>query len=87
MTIPNGYSKQTINGHAYTVYRQKDGQKIGVLSAGGKNLKSIVAHDSTDVLIYAKIVGANGLSTGSYLMISGKGIPGYLKHTIPLAKS
>lgn len=59
MTIPNGYSKQTINGHAYTAYRQKDGQKIGVLSAGGKNLKSIEAHDSLDVLIYAKIGGAN----------------------------
>ena len=59
MTIPNGYSKQTINGHAYTVYKQKDGQKIGVLSAGGKNLKSIVAHDSPDALIYAKIGGAN----------------------------
>lgn len=59
MTIPNGYSKQTINGHAYMVYRQKDGQKIGVLSAGGKNLKSIVAHDSPDALIYAKIGGAN----------------------------
>ena len=59
MTIPNGYSKQTINGHAYTIYRQKDGQKIGVLSAGGKNLKAIVAHDSPDALIYAKIGGAN----------------------------
>ena len=59
MTIPKGYSKQTIGGHAYMVYRQKDGQKIGVLSAGGKNLKSIEAHDSLDVLIYAKIGGAN----------------------------
>ena len=59
MTIPKGYSKQTVNGHAYTVYRQKDGQKIGVLSAGGKNLRSIMAHDSTNVLIYAKIGGAN----------------------------
>lgn len=59
MTIPKGYSKQTIGGHAYMVYRQKDGQKIGVLSAGGKNLKSIVAHDSPDALIYAKIGGAN----------------------------
>ena len=59
MTIPNGYSKKTINGHAYTVYRQKDGQKIGVLSAGGKNLKAISAHDSPDALIYAKIGGSN----------------------------
>ena len=59
MTIPKGYSKQTINGHAYTIYRQKDDQKIGVLSAGGKNLKSIEAHDSLDILIYAKIGGAN----------------------------
>lgn len=59
MTIPKGYSKQVINGHAYMVYRQKDGQKIGVLSAGGKNLKAISAHDSTDALIYAKIGGAN----------------------------
>lgn len=59
MTIPKGYSKQTINNHAYMIYRQKDGQKIGVLSAGGKNLKAISAHDSTDSLIYAKIGGAN----------------------------
>ena len=59
MTIPKGYSKQAINGHGYMVYRQKDGQKIGVLSAGGKNLKSIVAHDSPDALVYAKIGGAN----------------------------
>lgn len=59
MTIPKGYSKQVINGHAYMVYRQKDGQKIGLLSAGGKNLKAISAHDSTDVLIYAKLGGAN----------------------------
>ncbi|MCI6067806.1 MAG: hypothetical protein MR707_06210 [Galactobacillus timonensis] len=59
MTIPKGYSKQTINGHAYMVYRQKDGQKIGVLSAGGKNLKAISAHDTPDALIYAKIGGAN----------------------------
>lgn len=59
MTIPKGYSKQAINNHAYTIYRQNDGQKIGVLSAGGKNLKAISAHDSPDVLIYAKIGGAN----------------------------
>lgn len=59
MTIPKGYSKQAINNHAYMVYRQKDGQKIGVLSAGGKNLKAISAHDSTNALIYAKIGGAN----------------------------
>ena len=59
MTIPKGYSKQTIGGHAYMVYRQKDGQKIGVLSAGGKNLKAISAHDTPDALIYAKIGGAN----------------------------
>lgn len=59
MTIPQGYSKQTIGGHAYTIYRQKDGQKIGVLSAGGKNLKAISAHDTPDALIYAKIGGAN----------------------------
>lgn len=59
MTIPQGYSKQTINGHAYMIYRQKDGQKIGVLSAGGKNLKAISEHDSTNALIYAKIGGAN----------------------------
>lgn len=59
MTIPQGYSKQTINGRAYYFYRQKDDQRIGVLSAGGKNLKSISAHDSADVLVYAKIGGAN----------------------------
>lgn len=59
MTIPKGYSKQTINNHAYMIYRQIDGQKIGVLSAGGKNLKAISAHDSTGALIYAKIGGAN----------------------------
>ena len=59
MTIPKGYSKQTINNHAYMIYRQKDGQKIGVLSAGGKNLKAISAHDSPDALIYAKIGGSN----------------------------
>lgn len=59
MTIPQGYSKQTINGRAYYFYRQKDDQKVGVLSAGGKDLKSISAHDSADVIIYAKLGGAN----------------------------
>lgn len=59
MTIPQGYSKQTINGRAYYFYRQKDGQKIGALSAGGKNLKAISAHDASGVLIYAKLGGAN----------------------------
>jgi hypothetical protein len=59
MTIPKGYSKQTINGHAYMIYRQKDDQKIGVLSAGGKNLRSIGAHDAAGVYVYAKLGGAN----------------------------
>lgn len=59
MTIPKGYSKQTISGRAYYMYRQKDGQKIGVLSAGGKNLKAISVHDASGVLIYAKLGGAN----------------------------
>lgn len=59
MTIPKGYSKQTINGRAYYFYRQKDDQKVGVLSAGGKNLKAISAHDAPDALIYAKLGGAN----------------------------
>lgn len=59
MTIPKGYSKQTIGGRAYYMYRQKDGQKIGVLSAGGKNLKAISVHDASGVLIYAKLGGAN----------------------------
>ena len=59
MTIPKGYSKQIINGRTYYMYRQKDGQKIGVLSAGGKNLKAISVHDASGVLIYAKLGGAN----------------------------
>lgn len=59
MAIPKGYSKQTINGRTYYMYRQKDGQKIGVLSAGGKNLKAISVHDASGVLIYAKLGGAN----------------------------
>ena len=59
MTIPKGYSRQTIGGRTYYVYRQKDGQKIGVLSAGGKNLKAISVHDAAAVLIYAKLGGAN----------------------------
>ena len=59
MTIPKGYSKQTFNGRTYYVYRQKDGQKIGVLSAGGKNLRSIGAHDAAGVYVYAKLGGAN----------------------------
>ena len=59
MTIPKGYSKQTIGGRTYYMYRQKDEQKIAVLSAGGKNLKAISVHDASDVLIYAKLGGAN----------------------------
>lgn len=59
MNIPTGYSKQTINGHSYTMYRQSDDQKIGVLSAGAGNLKSIEAHDASGVWVYAKIGGAN----------------------------
>lgn len=59
MTIPKGYSKQTISGRAYYMYRQKDDQKIAVLSAGGKNLSSIGAHDATGVYVYAKLGGAN----------------------------
>lgn len=58
-TIPKGFSKQTISGRAYYMYRQKDGQKIGVLSASGKNLKAISVHDASGVLIYAKLGGAN----------------------------
>lgn len=58
MNIPDGYSKQTINGHEYTMYRQSEAEKAAVLSAGSGMLRSIAAHDA-DVLITAKLAGAN----------------------------
>ena len=58
MDIPEGYSRQTINGHKYTMYRQSETEKAAVLSAGSGQLRSIAAQDA-DVLITAKIAGAN----------------------------
>lgn len=58
MDIPDGYSRQTINGHKYTMYRQSETEKAAVLSAGSGQLRSIAAQDA-DVLITAKIAGAN----------------------------
>lgn len=58
MNIPDGYSNQTINGHEYTMYRQSETEKAAVLSAGSGMLRSISAHDA-DVLITAKLAGAN----------------------------
>lgn len=58
MNIPKGYSKQTINGHTYTMYCQSETEKAAVLSAGNGQLRSIAAHDA-DVLITAKLAGAN----------------------------
>ena len=58
MDIPEGYSRQTINGHKYTMYRQSETEKAAVLSAGSGQLRSIAAQDA-DILITAKIAGAN----------------------------
>ena len=58
MDIPEGYSRQTINGHKYTMYRQSETEKAAVLSAGSGQLRSIAAQDA-DVLITAKLAGAN----------------------------
>ena len=58
MNIPEGYSRQTINGHEYTMYRQSETEKAAVLSAGSGMLRSIAALDA-EVLITAKLAGAN----------------------------
>lgn len=56
--ISTGASDITINGHSYSLYRQKQNQKTVVLSAGLNKLASIRDLDA-DVKVMAKITGAN----------------------------
>lgn len=56
--ISTGASDIIINGHSYSLYRQKAGQKAVVLSAGLNQLAKIKDLDA-DVKVMAKITGAN----------------------------
>ena len=56
--IVPGASDITINGHSYSLYRQKPNQKAVVLSAGINKLKTIKELDC-NAKVMAKITGAN----------------------------
>lgn len=56
--IPAGASDIEINGHSYSLYRQKNGERAVVLSAGLNKLAGIRSLDA-NVYVYAKITGAN----------------------------
>ena len=58
LDIKYGSSDITINNHRYHLYRQSPAEKIGILGAGLNKVESIRKLDA-DVLIYAKITGAN----------------------------
>lgn len=58
MEINVGSSNISINGHDYYLYRMRDNQKIGVLSAGLNKIQTLDKFD-TDKTIYCKIAGAN----------------------------
>lgn len=58
INIAYGASDLEINGHTYHLYRQNPKEKVAVIGAGLNNVAKITDLDA-DVLIYAKVTGAN----------------------------